>query len=197
MSAEYKNKTSLKTKKAIYTAFIELIKNNDISDISVTDLCEKADIHRTTFYNHYSDIYSIIGEIENSIIEEVKEILKDYHYQDFMNVPQPALIRFNKYLQKDLVFFRILIRQSESEIFLTKLRYIFKTIMLQNREIPSSIKDSNEFNIIIGFIAGGITTIYKEWLTGELHCDINDIPVIISNFINNGLYLHKLNQKEE
>ena len=187
MGAEYKNKNSLKTKKAIYTAFIELSKEHDFSDISVTDLCTKADIHRTTFYNHYCDVYAIVGEIENNIIEEIKEILKEYHYEDFFNTPQPALLRFNNYLQKDLNFFKTLIRQSESEIFLTKLRFIFKNIMLQNNEIPSHIKDANDFNIIIGFIAGGITTIYKEWLNNELKCELDEIPVIISKFIKNGL----------
>ena len=62
MKREYRNST--RTKKMIRTAFAELIgEKKMISNISVSELAERADIAKSTFYNHYEDIYAVADEI--------------------------------------------------------------------------------------------------------------------------------------
>ena len=45
----------LKTKRAIYNAFVELLSEKEINHITITDISKKADINRKTFYNYYSN----------------------------------------------------------------------------------------------------------------------------------------------
>lgn len=45
----------VKTKKALFNAFISLIEEKPFEDITVNELCEKAGIRRATFYKHYKD----------------------------------------------------------------------------------------------------------------------------------------------
>ena len=60
------DKRIIKTKKAIYQALKELYLENDFEDISITQLTEKANIGRKTFYLHYSSIDDIVDEISTT-----------------------------------------------------------------------------------------------------------------------------------
>lgn len=47
------NRRVIMTKKIIKDTFIEMLEKEDISKIHIRDLCNKADINRSTFYKYY------------------------------------------------------------------------------------------------------------------------------------------------
>lgn len=64
-----------KTKKALCEALAQLLINKDLSDITIKELTDTADIHRATFYAHYQDIYDLYEQIEESVINEIDSII--------------------------------------------------------------------------------------------------------------------------
>ena len=74
MKREYRN--SIRTKKLIRAAFAELIgEKKRISNISVSELAERADIAKSTFYNHYDDVYAIADEMMREITDGLNLII--------------------------------------------------------------------------------------------------------------------------
>ena len=67
----------LKTKKNIRDAFLELRKKQSLDEIKVNALCEKAMINKTTFYNHYQDIYELAKELESEVLDSFFEKFSD------------------------------------------------------------------------------------------------------------------------
>ncbi len=68
----------IKTKKALFNALIELMKNKTFEEIKVSDICTKALINRTTFYAHYDDKYELLSDCITNIKEELsKELAKN------------------------------------------------------------------------------------------------------------------------
>lgn len=67
----------LKTKKNIRDAFLELRKKQSLDEIKVNALCEKAMINKTTFYNHYQDIYELSEELETEVLDDFLNNFKD------------------------------------------------------------------------------------------------------------------------
>jgi len=59
----------IKTKKNIRDAFLELRKKYSLDEIKVNTLCEKAMVNKTTFYNHYQDIYELSDELEREVLD--------------------------------------------------------------------------------------------------------------------------------
>ena len=59
----------IKTKKNIRDAFLELRKKHSLDEIKVNALCEKAMVNKTTFYNHYQDIYELSDELEAEVLD--------------------------------------------------------------------------------------------------------------------------------
>ncbi|MBQ6811931.1 MAG: TetR/AcrR family transcriptional regulator [Agathobacter sp.] len=59
----------IKTKKNIRDAFLELRRKHSLDEIKVNALCEKAMVNKTTFYNHYQDIYELSDELEAEVLD--------------------------------------------------------------------------------------------------------------------------------
>lgn len=58
------------TKKMIRDAFLKLLAAKPVRRITVRELCESAGINRGTFYAHYLDVYDLLEQIENELLEE-------------------------------------------------------------------------------------------------------------------------------
>ena len=72
------NRKTKYTKMVIQDSLVELMKEKSISKITIKELCEHADINRTTFYAHYSDQYKLLENIENDTLSWVKEIIAGF-----------------------------------------------------------------------------------------------------------------------
>ena len=60
-----------KTKRSIKNAFIELRSRKSLERITVKEVCEKAEINKSTFYSHYQDIYDLSDKLETEVVESI------------------------------------------------------------------------------------------------------------------------------
>ena len=73
----------IKTKKVIYEALIDLMKEKTFEEIKVSDICNKALINRSTFYAHYEDKYELLVEFINDLKSNfTNELDKRKHITD-------------------------------------------------------------------------------------------------------------------
>ena len=59
------DRRQIKTRKAVFNAFIELLDEKGYADITIQDIIDRADIGRSTFYSHFQtkeDLLSVICE---------------------------------------------------------------------------------------------------------------------------------------
>lgn len=71
----------IKTKQAIFRAFVDLTLEKDLATITVQDIAQRALINRSTFYSHFKDkqdvldqvfafaLQPLLGSIEDNIVE--------------------------------------------------------------------------------------------------------------------------------
>lgn len=74
----------IKTERAIYATLIKLLRTKELEKITVSELAEKAEINKATFYLHYSDIYSLYQEaLSKHVTEMIEELgLTNYMFSD-------------------------------------------------------------------------------------------------------------------
>lgn len=60
---------------AIEAVFFSLLKEKELKDISASELCEKAGINRSTFYDNYTDVFSLANACAEKIEIDVSEQL--------------------------------------------------------------------------------------------------------------------------
>lgn len=67
-----------RTKAKILEALLELSKEKRINEISIRELTERAQIHRNTFYIHYTDVYGILDDLENHMCTVAAEVTEQF-----------------------------------------------------------------------------------------------------------------------
>lgn len=65
-----------KTKKNLKETIIAMMADTPFEEITITKLCQQADISRITFYTHYSDKYALIDDIFQDMIQIGTEIYR-------------------------------------------------------------------------------------------------------------------------
>ena len=72
-----------KTRKKLIASFWKMYKTNDISKITIGNICKRADYERTSFYRYFDDINDILEQTEKEIVESIRsDIQKNYKDED-------------------------------------------------------------------------------------------------------------------
>ena len=68
-----------RTRAMILAGFIQLMQQKPVKDISVRELADLVDINRSTFYLHYTDIYDLLEQTENGLMDQFLAIIDKNH----------------------------------------------------------------------------------------------------------------------
>ena len=171
--AEYRS--ALRSRRLIRDAFLALMQENGSAKMTVTEIVRRADINRATFYAHYSDVQGVISEIENEIIGKMFDVLREAPQGDFLSNPKPLLDSIRVYVEENIDHFRILVKANEALNFMEKMKTVFVEFMLSYEGVPESIRSDPRYPLRCMYFAGGILSIYQQWLLGNLDCGLDTV----------------------
>ena len=66
-----------RTKQAFIEAFCELYSQKPIEKISVQEVANRAGYNRSSFYQHFCDIYELLDCLENDVLVSISQKLDD------------------------------------------------------------------------------------------------------------------------
>ncbi len=177
------NKNGLRSKNLIREAFIHLLKEKDAKLITVTDIASKAGINRSTFYAHYSCIQDVMDEMQKEVMDKMNDLLKNFSFQSFFSDTTQMLQEMNHLIEDNIFYYRILLYQEHTDLFIRKLNDLFVDYMKKDQSIPASIKNSKSYELRVCFFAGGIVNLYVDYLRGKLNCTLEDIPIEVGRML--------------
>lgn len=174
----------MKTKKAIRNALAELLIEQDIENITVKDIADKADINRKTFYNYYVSVFQVVDEIENEISQKFNDTLSDISTNDVLNDPKIVFDRINEIISDDSQFYEYLFRMENNQGLVTRLsdRLIKQTT---SSLTEMGIEKTNAI-IISDFYITGMIKAYKNWVNSDKAVTLETIADTLSVLIANG-----------
>ena len=98
----------LRTKKNIRQAFLHLLSEKSLSQITVKELSDLADINRKTFYMYYSNIEDIFAELEDELVLKLVHVFEKELFQKEMFDSYSFFENLNRTIQEDIGLYRIL-----------------------------------------------------------------------------------------
>ena len=147
------------TKRLMKEALLELLEKNDLVDISVTALCEAADVHRSTFYNYYSDPAELLKEIEQDFLDRIPtppETVEQVDQEQLLETTEA----FFDFVKENGRAFRILFNGSKGSGFAARL-----VETLCSGYIPvSSNADEMTAGFMRVYVANGAVGMMREWV---------------------------------
>ena len=104
------------TKRLLQDALLELLEEKSLEKITVTQVCSKSDVNRSTFYAYYQDVGELLSELEDGVLEKIPGAQKvpvartDSEFID-------TLERFFDYVKENRRLFTILLIRRDSGNF--------------------------------------------------------------------------------
>ena len=75
-----------RTHKLLFDSLTSLLTEKSFDDIRISDICDKAMVHRTTFYKHFEDKYQLLDFLLRQLIKNFEE--KSLQYTPIDNTKQ-------------------------------------------------------------------------------------------------------------
>jgi AcrR family transcriptional regulator len=71
--------------KLLFDTLIDLLTEKNFNDIRISDICDKAMIHRTTFYKHFEDKFQLLDFMLRQLIQDFEKKSLQYTSEDNPN----------------------------------------------------------------------------------------------------------------
>lgn len=180
-----------KTKKALQVALATLMSEKDIRKITVGELVERADIHRATFYTHYSDIYELYDGIENQIISEIAAVIREEPDHDYTHAYQAII---NQLLSNREIG-QMMFGEHVSASFHGRLTAVMEERYLQIWLYEGRVREVNEqTRFMVTYHINGCIAIIERWVKNGYRESGDEIFELLR--IANGIIDEKLDGKD-
>ena len=156
------NKRSKESQEFIIEAFSLLLQNKEYDKISVSDVCKKAGVNRSTFYAHYTDIYDLMKSIESNLSDSMNEIFIKYA-SGIETQSQLFLDLFNFVKEYKYFYIAYLSGHITSTSFDFVNREPFRST-IEKESLSRGYISSAGVNYHIAFFATGVSEIFRIWL---------------------------------
>jgi AcrR family transcriptional regulator len=187
MGEKAQYRSAMRSRENIRKAYVELIHEKGTINITVKELVERADVNRSTFYAHYQDIYAVLEEIENEIVQKMFTFLDASEHTELLYNPLPFLMRIGAELERNREFYRLLIETSGSVAFIQKLKGVFLKQMLTDKKAFSQVKRQREFLVCMNLLAGGGVDLLCDWVTGKIDVPMKELASIVNEIAMNAM----------
>lgn len=171
----------IKTKRAIRNAFSDLIKEKDIDKITITELTERADIDRRTFYFHYNTIMDIVMEIEKEVIQSLNEKfcekVNGFEIHDFFSALNSIVFENYDVIKCVTHTTNYRLHKECSNTLYSTLHKVF---------YERSGLDSNTFDYYCTYVTAGIMAVYIKWLSTSQNTDLDELCILATNAVKDG-----------
>ena len=180
----YRN--AIRSRQMIRSAFLELLREKPCEKITATDIIQRADINRSTFYAHYPDVRGIMDEIMAEITQMFRNMLQSVDFTAFFEDPVPILREVMEFVRQNQEMYQILL---QSNVALEQLEQLKKVLIAQVLEIPNlPVQNQGSVGVAIRvrMLISGLVDTYRQWLEGELNCTleetVEEVAFLIRNF---------------
>ena len=180
------DKRTIKTKKTIRHAFVQLLSEKDLNDITIRELADKADINRKTFYRHYAGIYEVVDEVENEIVKDFESVLGEVDFRKDLEDPSRIFDHLTKMINRDLDFYGYLLSMRSNVSLESKLTLLLKSKTKETLYAQVPI-DEKTADIALEYCMTGLIAAYRQWFNSDKQLSIEEVSEITGVLTLQGL----------
>ena len=148
------------TKRMLKDALIEMLKETDIYHVSIRELCQRADVNRTTFYKYYGNQFDLLDDMENDLLRLIETTIAEDKEKSASTIEK--LLAF---FERDIAFIRLLINSNVDTEFpkkLFSLPVVANTIGIMMASVPRV-----RYEYVNRFVLFGTFEMLRYWLNKE------------------------------
>ena len=166
------NKRKRDSQEKIEKTFLQLIQKKNITEISVSTICEIAKLNRSTFYANYIDVYDLVEKVKNRMADEFAE------FQISNNSEQnpSGYLNMFKHIKENQIFFKTYFKLEDISI---------SPITQHDTVMAKKYYDNEYIDYHIEFFRAGLNAIIKKWLNNNCKESPEEMVKIITSEYKN------------
>jgi len=171
-----------KTKEAILKAFVELLKEKKIEQITINEIADRANVNRGTIYLHYTDKYDLLDQCVDTYLKQLYESCMPKKDTSLLASEGPLLQTFEYLEQNAHIYVTLLTRKGTHAFRSQMMAYVMKGAEEQINFYGLPAGMSRE--IAVQFLASAITGLVEWWI-------VNSMPYPAEEMVNQLMMLLK------
>lgn len=156
--------------RVILDVFTRLLEEKNIEKITVKEICEEAHINRSTFYNHFEDVYGVLKKMWMIHEENMIYIFRQSHSSS----KRENLRMILEYIKGNELFYRVSFHSPLYSKMVTGFEDVFKHHEMDSFNLKEQYK--------IEFIKQGMLSTIAYWLDSDCNLSIDDLLDVIDTF---------------
>ncbi len=152
------------TKTNLRTAFMTLYVQKSMDKISVREVTDLAGYNRGTFYAYYNDVYDILNQVEDELIEKINEVLQEAITQSdtFDLTRQMGVIV--ELMRTHSPYASALLGDHGDPRFINRLKEVIWPL-LNRYFVPSEGHSAYQMTLLSEFYLTGLLAAVNAWIT--------------------------------
>jgi AcrR family transcriptional regulator len=175
------DRRSQRTRHLLSEALVELIREKDYSAITVSDIIERANVGRSTFYAHYRDKDTLfVGELDR-VIEVLSQRIPGQDEMPYF----PSLGLF-RHVGEEYQLYKALVWTPGIDLL---IRHMQKSL---SQRVENGLRESGKkfkipLPILANYVTGSFLTLLKWWLENKMNYTADQMNDMFKRLILTGI----------
>ena len=172
---------------AILGAFFKLVKEKKPDRITVSDITKTAGIARSTFYNHYQDIPSLISAVEDKTIHDVFSMMENFQPKNDRDICSSYFLTLCRYTMENPFLSGLLSTPHGNDLFEKMLTMLHHYVTETTSNSRPARHTKEEVSYVITCAIGSTIGVLHKWSRDNFNLAPEVIADILSEIFLSGM----------
>ena len=172
---------------AILGAFFKLLKEKKPDRITVSDITKTAGIARSTFYNHYQDIPSLISAVEDKTIHDVFSMMENFQPKNDRDICSSYFLTLCRYTMENPFLSGLLSTPHGNDLFEKMLTMLHHYVTETTSNSRPARHTKEEVSYVITCAIGSTIGVLHKWSRDNFNLAPEVIADILSEVFLSGM----------
>lgn len=178
-----------KTKRQLRQALTSLMMEKSVSEITVREIAELADVNRGTFYAHYKDVSDLLSQLEENVFRRLDEISVADSSDNWDETTVDYLEDIMTRCGDNADIYRALICHNNDLEFQQRLFEVLKGQYLRGFLHHYCSADAVTLDYYCSFVVSGMLSITRDWMNSGMRQTPREMAVLGAEFILRGVQI--------
>lgn len=182
-----------RTKQLLHEALIVLIQEKGLDGVTVTDITNRADINRGTFYLHYRDVADMLEQWKEEAFEHIRSLVRQLDVMELREYaqrdePYPKMVSIFEEIARNAPFFKTMFGPKGDPAYMTQYRELMISHIFGKMDYYKPTREGLlvPIDYLIAYISSANLGVVMHWIQTDFQQSPQEIGHILSRIFNHG-----------
>ncbi|GGG75826.1 TetR/AcrR family transcriptional regulator [Paenibacillus radicis (ex Gao et al. 2016)] len=182
-----------RTRRLLRSALLELVDERGLERVTVSELTEKAEINRGTFYLHYRDVPDLMDQIKEEVFVGLTGVMSHLNPYDMIRYAEkdqiyPVSLNVLNYFAEHADFFRVILGPNGDARFPMRIRE-FMTERMYNQAFMKIVGERDPGfpkEYLIAFMTSANIGMLTHWIRSGMSLPVEELALLLTRIMYRG-----------